>query len=360
MTAASEQAVPVVVVAMGDPAGVSPELTARLVTDRSIGEVARLVVIADQRVLDQGARVAGVALEIDTITPSAPIPTGSGPPVLVDLGHLDPSAIRVGEVQEAGGRYALENFKTALACGMAGAAQAVCFTPFNKSAMRLAHPSYEDEIVFTQEILGLECKASEFNVLPKVWNARVTSHVPLSAVASRLTRQAIGEALVLTDAAMRDAGYDTPRIGVAALNPHAGDNGNFGREEIDIIAPAVSDAKARGIACDGPYPSDTVFVRAMRGQFDAVLTMYHDQGQIAMKLIGFDEGVTLLGGLPFPVATPAHGTAYDIAGRGIASPGASRAAVLLAARMGRSRLDAAKPGTSQGRSTAELRKLIAA
>jgi 4-hydroxythreonine-4-phosphate dehydrogenase len=360
MASVSEQAVPVVVLAMGDPAGISPELTARLAAERSISEAARLVVVGDRRVLEQGARVAGVTLEIDTIAPSAPVPLGGGPPVLVDLGHLDPSTIRIGEVQEAGGRFALENFKTALACGLAGAAQAVCFTPFNKSAMRLAHPSYEDEIVFIQEVLGIKRKASEFNVLPKVWNARVTSHVPLSAVASRLNQQAIAEALALTEAAMRDAGYDTPRIGVAALNPHAGDNGNFGREEIDIIAPAVSEAKARGIACDGPYPSDTVFVRAMRGQFDAVLTMYHDQGQIAMKLIGFDEGVTVLGGLPFPVATPAHGTAYDIAGKGIANPGASRAAVLLAARMGRARLNATAAGTPQGRSTAELRKLIAA
>jgi 4-hydroxythreonine-4-phosphate dehydrogenase len=145
------------------------------------------------------------------------------------------------------------------------------------------------------------------------------------------------------------------------LNPHAGDNGNFGREEIDIIGPAVRDARARGIACDGPYPSDTVFVRAMRGQFDAVLTMYHDQGQIAMKLIGFEEGVTLLGGMPFPVTTPAHGTAYDIAGRGIASPGASRAAVLLAARMGRARLTAGRSATAtEGCSAADLRKLVAA
>jgi 4-hydroxythreonine-4-phosphate dehydrogenase len=171
----------------------------------------------------------------------------------------------------------------------------------------------------------------------------------------------ICDALALTDAAMRDAGYATPRIGVAALNPHAGDNGNFGREEIDIIGPAVSDAKARGIACEGPYPSDTVFVRAMRGQFDAVLTMYHDQGQIAMKLIGFDEGVTLLGGMPFPVTTPAHGTAYDIAGRGVANPGASRAAVLLAARMGRARMSAARSSAaSEARSAADMRKLIAA
>jgi len=151
----------------------------------------------------------------------------------------------------------------------------------------------------------------------------------------------------------------TARIGVAALNPHAGDGGNFGREEIDVIGPAVQVAQARGIACDGPFPSDTVFVRARRGQFDAVLTMYHDQGQIAMKLIGFESGVTLLGGFPFPITTPAHGTAYDIAGQGIANPGATRAAMLLAARMGRAaRTGRSARGASVTVTTA--RRLIAA
>ncbi len=353
-------AMPVVAHAMGDPAGISPELTARLIGDEHVRAAARLVVFADARVLAEGARVAKVALDIDTIAPTQPIPTSSTRPVLVDLAHLDPRTIKVGEVQEAGGRYALENFKTALAAAVAGVAQAVTFTPFNKAAMRLAHANYEDEIVFSREMLGSRTQASEFNVLPKLWNARVTSHVPLSGVAARITKAAIVEGLALTDAAMREAGFNPPRIGVAALNPHAGDNGNFGREEIDIIGPAVAEAKARGVVCDGPYPSDTVFVRARRGQFDAVLTMYHDQGQIAFKLIGFDEGVTLLGGLPFPIATPAHGTAYDIAGRGIANLGASRAAILLAARMGQARLADAQHTAGAVRSTAEFRKLIAA
>jgi 4-hydroxythreonine-4-phosphate dehydrogenase len=140
---------------------------------------------------------------------------------------------------------------------------------------------------------------------------------------------------------MRAAGFERPRIGVAGLNPHAGDGGNFGREEIDIIAPAVERAKRDGVAADGPYPSDTVFLRAKAGQFDAVLTMYHDQGQIAMKLIGFDRGVTMLGGYPFPICTPAHGTAYDIAGQGIANVGAAREALLLAIRMAERRALAA-------------------
>jgi len=170
-------------------------------------------------------------------------------------------------------------------------------------------------------------------VLDKLWNARVTSHIALKDVASRLSVERIHRALTLTNACMRRAGFVTPRIAVAGLNPHAGDGGNFGREEIDIIEPAVLAGRAEGIAVEGPFPADTVFLRARGGAFDAVLTMYHDQGQIAMKLMGFDRGVTILGGFPFPICTPAHGTAYDIAGQGIASVGASRAAVLLAAEM---------------------------
>ena len=199
--------------------------------------------------------------------------------------------------------------------------------------MRLAHPVYDDEISFSADVVGLDGPASEFNVLDGLWNARVTSHIPLAEVAAHITRERVLRALRLTDDSMRAAGFKRPRIAVAGLNPHAGDGGNFGREEIDAIAPAVEEAGADGIATEGPFPADTVFLRAKSGAFDAVLTMYHDQGQIAMKLMGFDRGVTLLGGFPFPICTPAHGTAYDIAGKGIAGIGAARAAILLAAEM---------------------------
>jgi len=204
-----------------------------------------------------------------------------------------------------------------------GKADAVCFTPFNKQAMRLAEPTYDDEILFTSNVLGFKGLATEFNVLDNLWNARVTSHIPLAEVSANLSIERIVAGLEITTQALRAAGFQPPRIGVAALNPHAGDGGNFGREEIDIIEPAVKKAKAKGLPADGPYPADTVFVRAKAGQFDAVLTMFHDQGQIAMKLLGFDRGVTLLGGYPFPICTPAHGTAYDIAGKGVANVGAA-------------------------------------
>jgi 4-hydroxythreonine-4-phosphate dehydrogenase len=309
---------PTVAVAMGDPAGISPELTARLVALDEARRAARIVVVGERRVYEAGATIAGCAGE---------------PDAFVDLKHLDPGSIERGRATRAGGEFALANYRRALQLVMEGAAQAVCFTPFNKQAMRLADPSYEDEIGFTAGVLGFTGVATEFNILEGLWNARVTSHIPLAKVASSLSVERIVEALGLTAAALAAAGFAPPRIAVAALNPHAGDGGNFGREEIDIISPAVKAAKARGIPADGPYPADTVFVRARAGQFDAVLTMYHDQGQIAMKLMGFDRGVTLLGGFPFPICTPAHGTAYDIAGKGNANLGATRAAFLLAAQM---------------------------
>ncbi len=324
---------PVLALAMGDPAGISSELAARLLADADVRAAAHIIVFGDRRMLALGEKQSGTVVDIavtNTLAVAKPF-EGS---IFVDGAHLDPATVKLGEVSKAGGTYAVANFRNAIELGASGVAGAVCFTPFNKAAMRLAYPRYEDEIVFLNDVLGFKGKASEFNILEKLWNARVTSHVPLSKVASLLSTAGIVENLQLTNASLVAAGIARPRIAVAGLNPHAGDGGNFGHEDDAIIAPAVAAGKKLGIACEGPFPPDTVFVRAWKGgQFDAVLTMYHDQGQIAMKLIGFDSGVTLLGGYPFPVCTPAHGTAYDIAGQGIASLGATKAAVLLAARM---------------------------
>ena len=324
---------PLVALAMGDPAGISPELTAKLVAHDDIRARCRLVVIGDRRIFEGGARVAGVSPHLKTVEQGSDFGSEEGEAVFLDLGHLDPAKIERGTASLAGGKFALTNYRHALELGRDGRVDAVCFTPFNKQAMRLARADYDDEIAFSAETVGLTTAASEFNVLGQLWNARVTSHIPLRDVASRLSTERIHRALALTDTCMRKAGFARPRIAVAGLNPHAGDGGSFGREEIDVIAPAVAVGQRDGIAAEGPFPADTVFLRAKAGAFDAVLTMYHDQGQIAMKLMGFDRGVTLLGGFPFPICTPAHGTAYDIAGRGIASVGASHAALLLAAEM---------------------------
>lgn len=323
---------PIIALAMGDPAGISPELTAKLLANDEVRAAARIIVFGDQRILDEGARIAGVTLDIAVVAPDAAY-DASQRPVFVDLGHLAPQDVKRGEATPEGGAFALENFRRALVMANEGKADAVCFTPFNKKAMRYVYPGYDDEIRYAADITGFTGAAREFNVLDNLWNCRVTSHIPLSQVASALSVDSIVAELALADRCMRESGLENPRIAVAGLNPHAGDGGNFGQEEIDIIEPAVKLAIAKGFNASGPYPADTVYVRARNGEFDGVLTMYHDQGQIAMKLMGFDRGVTMMGGFPFPICTPAHGTAYDIAGRGIANLGASKAALLLAARM---------------------------
>jgi 4-hydroxy-L-threonine phosphate dehydrogenase PdxA len=328
---ASQDRRPLVALAMGDPAGISPELAARLVGSATVAAAARLVVIGDRRILESGARAIGAALDIEAVDAGMIGPAEK--PVLIDLKNLDPSDVSFGEATFPGGHFAVENFSFALKLGDTGRVDAVCYTPFNKKAMRYAHPGYDDESRFITELLRLNAKVREFNVLDTVWNARVTSHIPLKDVAARLSKEAILAEIGLTIDCLKRSGVKAPRLLVAGLNPHAGDGGSFGMEEIDIIGPAVEAAAAEGLDVSGPHAADTVFPVALKGGFHAVLTMYHDQGQIAMKLMGFDRGVTMLGGLPFPVCTPAHGTAYDIAGKGIANPRASEEAVLLAARM---------------------------
>lgn len=319
---------PILAFALGDAAGIGSELAARMISDTRVKEAARLLVVGDRRQLEQGAAQARLALDIPDWDPDREQDTA-----LVERRNIAAGDVITGQGNAITGGAALDNFASALRICAAGAAQAACFTPFNKHSMRLANPSYVDEIGFIQSVLGTDAEGAEFNVLDEIWNARVTSHVPLSRVAGLLNEDLVLKRIRLTDETMRSAGKPRPRIAVAALNPHAGDGGNFGHEEDAIIAPAVARAAQLQINVTGPIPADTVYMRAVKGEFDVVLSMYHDQGQIAMKLIGFDRGVTLIGGFPFWIATPAHGTAYDIAGKGTANPDATRNAMLLAARL---------------------------
>ena len=321
-----------IALAIGDAGGVGPELAAKLLADPAMADK-DVVVVGDASVLKMGAAHAGVTLDLPVIAADqvgGDLPSGH---VLVDLGNIPAETVTLGQSSPETGAASLQNFAAVLRLARAGIADAVMFTPFNKHSMRLARPAYVDEIGFIDRVLDSDRSGREFNVLEEVWNARVTSHIPLSEVAGRMSVERILGSLRLTHETMTGAGKPNPRIGVAALNPHAGDGRNFGTEDDDIIAPAVAAGVAEGIDAKGPIPSDTVFVRAVRGEFDAVLTMYHDQGQIAMKLMGFDRGVTLIAGYGFPIVTPAHGTAFDIAGQGKADLGATLQAALLGARL---------------------------
>jgi 4-hydroxythreonine-4-phosphate dehydrogenase len=176
-----------------------------------------------------------------------------------------------------------------------------------------------DELAFFVDRMKTVSAYGEINILDDLWTSRVTSHLAIRDVADALTADAIESAIELIAAALKAAGRGDPRIAVAALNPHAGESGAFGREEIDIIGPVVARAAESGLDVVGPVPADTVFPLAMREGIDGVVTMFHDQGQIALKILGLGRGVTLLAGLPVPIATPGHGTAYDIAGKGVAN-----------------------------------------
>ena len=215
-----------------------------------------------------------------------------------------------------------------------GEVDAICFAPLNKFAMKQGGLRHEDELHHFAEYLGVKSYFCEFNTLGDLWTSRVSSHIPLKAAASYLTQERIQQAAALIYRSLQASGVAAPKVAVAAFNPHGGDGGTCGREEIDTIAPAVAALQAQGIAVDGPFPADTIFLKARDGEYQAIVTMYHDQGQIAIKLMGFSKGVTVQGGLPVPITTPAHGTAYDIAGRGLADVNATSNAFRIAARMG--------------------------
>jgi 4-hydroxythreonine-4-phosphate dehydrogenase len=236
----------------------------------------------------------------------------------------------------------LQGLEVGAKLAQSGAADALCFAPLNKGALRAGGMHQEDELRWFAELLQYSGICGELNVLEKLWTARVTSHVPLKEVSELLAPHKVADAIGMIHGALQASGKASPRIAVCGLNPHNGDNGNYGDEEGRIIEPGVRLAAERGFHADGPFPADTAFVRAIRseGGYDGVVTMYHDQGQIAMKLMGFERGVTVHGGLPIPITTPAHGTAYDIAGAGKANPGAMFNAFDLACRMGASQRQA--------------------
>ncbi|KXF92325.1 4-hydroxythreonine-4-phosphate dehydrogenase PdxA [Phaeobacter inhibens] len=322
---------PRIAIVPGDPSGIGPELIAKLVNDAGILEAADVLLVGDSHLWQQGATQTELDVPLNTIS-EGDISAQSGLSHL-EMKTIDSAKVRVAEVTVEGGETSLRCLDKALDLAQEGLVDGVLFGPFNKAAMTSAGLNAEDEHKYMARYLGYEGYHSEINVLDELMTTRVTSHIGLKDVAANISQEGILRAINLASETLRKAGKTRPSIAVAALNPHAGDNGKFGREEIDVLEPAVKKAQEKQMDVTGPWPSDTVFLKAKRGEVDAVVTMYHDQGQIAIKLMGFERGVTVAGGLPIPVATPAHGTAFDIAGQNKANLGATRQAFDLLVRM---------------------------
>lgn len=328
---------PRIAVIHGDPAGIGPELVAKLLAEPDIREKADVILVGDRHVFEMGMRQAGTEWAIRALDENDRPGWGDDEAYpLLPMNTIDENSVRVAEISEAGGAASLRSLDRALDLIADDGADAVLFGPFNKASLHLAGMREEDEHRYIARYLGFGGYHSEINMLDELITTRVTSHIALRNVADSIDVDGVVNAIKLANDTLISAGAARPRIGVAALNPHAGDDGNFGAEEIDVLAPAIEKARGLQIDVDGPWPSDTVFLRGRDGKLDAVVTMYHDQGQIAMKMMGFDRGVTIAAGLPVPVATPAHGTAFDIAGKGVANLNATRKAFDVLCRMGAS------------------------
>jgi 4-hydroxy-L-threonine phosphate dehydrogenase PdxA len=314
---------------LGDRYGIGPELVAGLAGTYTPPEGFALVVCGDAAVWEAGRRVAGAAKALPVVGTFADATAGwSFLPLPVDV-----PVAPMGRVTAEAGAEVLTTLQRLAAAATAGEIDGIVYAPLNKQAMKLAGHAAGDELDFFGKTLASDRAVGEINILGELWTSRVTSHVPLRAVGDLITRESILRSIHLLAGALRRSGRRNPRLAIAALNPHAGEGGAFGREEIEVIAPAVAEAREAGVDAEGPFPADTIFPRAIAGAFDGVVTMFHDQGQIALKMVGLGKGITLLAGFPVPIATPGHGTAYDIAGKGIARVDGLAAAVALVAAM---------------------------
>jgi 4-hydroxythreonine-4-phosphate dehydrogenase len=323
---------------LGDVTGIGPEVSCRLLASGKATEVANVIVVGDRRVLELGMRDAGVRFAWRTVASIDDVHWPSEVLPVLDLGNIDPARFPQGVSSAESGRLTGETLMVMIDLALAGKLDGICFAPLNKGAMHQGGWKFHDEHQMFAHLTGHGGFFGEMNVIREFSTFRVTSHVALREAVNLVTPERVAAAIRLAHDTLRAAGHAKPRIGVAALNPHNGENGLFGDEEIRIIRPTVERMRTEGVDCTGPISSDAIFIKARRGDFDGVVMMYHDQGQIATKLLGFNKGVTVTAGLKTVFATPAHGTAYDIVGQGKADPGAMEHAFSLAARLAAARM----------------------
>jgi 4-hydroxythreonine-4-phosphate dehydrogenase len=321
---------PVVAITMGDPAGIGPELIVKVLAQQGAYRHCRPFVVGDPQVMREICDVVGTNL---TFQPIEALSQARFAFPEVDV--LRPEGLRLqhvewGQLDPAMGEAAALCLKKAIELAMAGQVQGVVSAPLNKEAFHMAGYDYLDELAYMADLTGSADTYIMGVMDDRVWTVSITEHIPFREIVPAIRRERIAGLVGKMSGVLHKAGLSAPRIAVAALNVHGGEGGLFGREEIEEIGPAIQDAQARGIDARGPIPADTVFVRALAGEFDGVVCMYHDQANIARKLQPTSKRVTLFMGLPVVCGTTAHGTAFDKAGQGIADPGSLAAALKYA------------------------------
>ena len=307
----------IVGITLGDASGIGPEIVAKLCVKGYFTQYFRPIMIGDVRVFEDGLRIIGAEYPHYVIKDVDEANWSKGQPIL-DLGDQDPALVTMGKTSAYCGIGDVDQIVKACELCKEGKIAGFLYAPLHKGNMKDSGMKFESEGELMAHCFGVKGLYGEINVLENIQTVRVTSHIPLKDVSANLSKERILECIRLAHDTCKGSGIAEPRVAVSGLNPHNGENGKCGTEEIDIIIPAVEAARAEGMNVEGPFSADVVFMRAFRGDFDTVVTMYHDQGQIALKLRGF-EGVTVGGGQPYPIVTPAHGTAYGKAGKGTAA-----------------------------------------
>jgi 4-hydroxythreonine-4-phosphate dehydrogenase len=338
---------PILAVTMGDPAGIGPEVIVRAWADPQVHEHVRPLVIGHSEVLQRAAKLVGADIKLTQIT--SPVewnPSASGPRSMLVINACgnDAAAAPVGTVDATSGEAAYKCVTAAARLALENQIDGIVTAPLSKAALHGAGHHYPGHTELLAEMCGVKDFAMMLYLPPGeqvrgpagLGVAHVTLHQSLRSVFADLTPEAIVTKCRLADGIMRRLGVERPRVAVCALNPHAGEDGLFGDEERTIIAPAVSEASRAGLDVAGPFPTDTLMMRARDGEFDAVVAMYHDQGHIALKLLGMHAAVNITLGLPIVRTSVAHGTAFDRAWQGTARAEGMVAAILTAAKLARS------------------------
>jgi len=348
---------PRIALTLGDVAGIGPEVVARSLSDERLRECCRPVVVGHPEVLRRSLKLIGASLSICKVESVTEVDWSSSSIPCWNPSLVDAAAVPSGRIDARAGRAAYDYLVASTRAALSGEIEAITTAPLNKAALHAAGLNYPGHT----EILAEECGVSEFAMmlyLPPgeplrgpfgLGVAHVTLHTSIRSVPGLLTTPHIKETIQLVDGFLKRIGCPSPRVGVCALNPHAGEEGLFGAEEATLIAPAVEAARAQNILATGPIPADALLRRAVHGEFDGVAAMYHDQGHIALKLIGFERAVNVTLGLPIVRTSPSHGTAFDIAWQGLARAEgfieAVRTAAMLAAS-GRQSIAGSSPASA--------------
>ncbi|TDQ41099.1 4-hydroxythreonine-4-phosphate dehydrogenase PdxA [Aureibacillus halotolerans] len=323
---------PIIGITMGDAAGVGPEIIVKSLSHASVYEQAKPFVIGDAKVMEQAAAVSGINTAFHKVQSPAECRFEPGTIDLLDL-HLLPDGVKQGAVSAEAGNAAFHYLKKAVELGIEGKLTAICTAPLNKEALHLGGHNYPGHTEILAELTGTKDYSMMLSS-PKLRVIHLTTHIGLLDAIASITPERTYTVIKLAHDTLVKAGYEQPRIAVCGINPHAGENGLFGNgEEEDKLIPAIQKAEKEGIEVSGPHPADTLFFRAVRGDFDIVVACYHDQGHVPIKVLGLEEGVNITVGLNGGLVRTSvdHGTAFDIAGKNRADERSMLAALTSAA-----------------------------